>query len=41
VTLPTGAEQQVTSVISQLADAAGFEAHSHRLDVLGLCNDCT
>jgi Fur family transcriptional regulator, ferric uptake regulator len=40
VTLPTGAEQQVTSAISQLADAAGFQAHSHRLDVLGLCSAC-
>ena len=40
VTLPTGAEQQVASVISQLEDAAGFQAHSHRLDVLGLCSAC-
>ena len=40
VTLPVGFEQQVTGAIGQLADAEGFEAHSHRLDVLGLCFAC-
>jgi Fur family transcriptional regulator, ferric uptake regulator len=40
VTLPVGFEQQVTGTIGQLADAEGFEAHSHRLDVLGLCLTC-
>jgi Fur family transcriptional regulator, ferric uptake regulator len=40
VTLPDGFEQQVTGAIGQLADAEGFEAHSHRLDVLGLCLAC-
>src|SRR6478609_924259 len=40
VTLPATLEQQVTGAISQLADADGFQAHSHRLDVLGLCAAC-
>jgi Fur family ferric uptake transcriptional regulator len=40
VTLPDGFEQQVTGAIGRLADAEGFEAHSHRLDVLGLCGTC-
>jgi Fe2+ or Zn2+ uptake regulation protein len=40
VTLPAGSEQQVTGAISKLADAEGFQAHSHRLDVLGLCAAC-
>jgi Fur family ferric uptake transcriptional regulator len=40
VTLPKGFEEQAASAISALADAEGFEAHSHRLDVLGLCSGC-
>ena len=40
MTLPAGFEQQVTEAIRQLADAEGFQAHSHRLDVLGLCAAC-
>jgi Fe2+ or Zn2+ uptake regulation protein len=40
VTLPAGFEQQVTEAIGQLGDAEGFQAHSHRLDVLGLCEAC-
>jgi Fe2+ or Zn2+ uptake regulation protein len=40
VTLPTGLEQQVTSAITTLAGAEGFQAHSHRLDMLGLCAAC-
>jgi Fe2+ or Zn2+ uptake regulation protein len=40
VTLPAGFEQQVAGAIGRLADAEGFEAHSHRLDVLGLCLTC-
>jgi Fur family transcriptional regulator, ferric uptake regulator len=40
VTLPAGFEQQTNEAISQLADAAGFQANSHRLDVLGLCAAC-
>ena len=40
VTLPAGFEQQVTEAIGQLAEAEGFQAHSHRLDVLGLCAAC-
>jgi Fur family transcriptional regulator, ferric uptake regulator len=40
ITLPTGLEQQVTAAITTLAGADGFQAHSHRLDVLGLCATC-
>jgi Fe2+ or Zn2+ uptake regulation protein len=40
VTLPAGLEQQVTDAITNLADAESFQAHSHRLDVLGLCAAC-
>jgi Fur family transcriptional regulator, ferric uptake regulator len=40
VTLPDGLEQQLTDAISRLAEAEGFQAHAHRLDVLGLCAAC-
>jgi Fur family transcriptional regulator, ferric uptake regulator len=40
VTLPASLEQQVAGAIAQLTVAAGFDAHSHRLDVLGLCDAC-
>ena len=40
VTLPAGLEQQVTAAITNLAYAEGFQAHSHRLDMLGLCAAC-
>ena len=40
VTLPAGFEQQAARAIGQLADAEGFQAHSHRLDVLGQCAAC-
>ena len=40
VTLPASFEQQTAEAIGQLADAEGFQAHGHRLDVLGLCSAC-
>ena len=40
VTLPPTFEHQVAKAIGQLADAEGFQAHSHRLDVLGECASC-
>jgi len=40
VTLPPLFEHQAAATISRLADAEGFEAHSHRLDVLGVCAAC-
>ena len=40
VTLPAGLEQDVARAISQLAGAEGFQAHSHQLDVLGVCAAC-
>jgi Fe2+ or Zn2+ uptake regulation protein len=33
-------EQSVASTVDHLAKAQGFQPHSHRLDVLGLCADC-
>lgn len=40
VTPPPGFERQVAGAVSDLAGAAGFQAHSHRLDILGMCADC-
>jgi Fe2+ or Zn2+ uptake regulation protein len=40
VTLPAGFEQDVARAIGQLAAAERFQAHSHRLDVLGVCAEC-
>jgi Fur family transcriptional regulator, ferric uptake regulator len=40
VTPPDGFEHQVAGAITDIASAAGFQAHSHRLDVLGLCSAC-
>jgi len=40
VTPPAGFEHLVAGAVSDIADAAGFQAHSHRLDVLGLCAAC-
>src|SRR5215475_3099031 len=40
VTPPAGFEYQVAGAITDIAAAAGFQAHSHRLDVLGLCATC-
>jgi Fur family transcriptional regulator, ferric uptake regulator len=40
VTLPAEVEEGVTTAIVQLARAESFQAHSHRLDILGLCAAC-
>ena len=40
VILPPDFERQTAAVISELAGAEGFQASSHRLDVVGLCADC-
>ena len=40
VTLPASFEQQASEAIGQLAEAEGFQAHSHQLDVIGLCAAC-
>lgn len=40
VTLPADLEYDVARAIGQLADAESFQAHSHRLDILGLCAGC-
>jgi Fur family transcriptional regulator, ferric uptake regulator len=39
-TPPPGFEQQLDAVVSASARAEGFQAHSHRLDVPGLCPAC-
>jgi Fur family transcriptional regulator, ferric uptake regulator len=33
-------ERQVSFTVDELAAAEGFEPHSHRLDVLGVCAEC-
>ncbi|MBV8462425.1 MAG: transcriptional repressor [Acidimicrobiales bacterium] len=33
-------ERQVRRTLDELADDQGFEPHSHRVDVLGLCAGC-
>ena len=33
-------ERQVSRTVDELSAAEGFEPHSHRLDVLGLCAGC-
>ena len=40
VTPPVGFEQEVAGAVSHIAGTEGFEAHSHRLDILGLCAAC-
>jgi Fe2+ or Zn2+ uptake regulation protein len=40
ITLPASLEHDINAAISQLAGAESFQAHSHRLDVLGLCVGC-
>jgi Fe2+ or Zn2+ uptake regulation protein len=40
VTPPEGFEHQVAGAVSDIAAEAGFQAQSHRLDVLGLCAAC-
>jgi Fur family transcriptional regulator, ferric uptake regulator len=40
VTPPPGFEQQVDGAVSDITRAEGFQVHSHRLDVLGLCATC-
>lgn len=40
VTPSAAFEHSVSSTVEQLAKAEGFEPHSHRLDVLGVCAQC-
>ena len=40
VTLPADFEKDVSKAVGELADAERFEAHSHRLDILGICAAC-
>jgi len=40
VTPPPAFERQVSGAVSSITDAEGFEAHGHRLDVVGLCAGC-
>jgi Fe2+ or Zn2+ uptake regulation protein len=40
VTPAAAFERTVAKTVIQLAEAEGFQPHSHRLDVLGFCADC-
>jgi Fe2+ or Zn2+ uptake regulation protein len=40
VTAPAALERSVAKSLSALAEAEGFQTHSHRLDVLGVCATC-
>ena len=40
VTLPASLEEDLAKATGLLADAEGFQARSHRLDVLGTCAAC-
>jgi Fe2+ or Zn2+ uptake regulation protein len=40
VTPTASFERMVAKTVDQFAIATGFQPHSHRLDVLGLCADC-
>lgn len=40
VTPSPGFEQQVSGAVTTVTSAEGFQAHSHRLDILGLCASC-
>lgn len=40
VTPPASFENQVAGAVSRIAATEGFQAHSHRLDILGLCAAC-
>jgi Fe2+ or Zn2+ uptake regulation protein len=33
-------ERNVATTVERLADAEGFQPHGHRLDILGLCQNC-
>lgn len=41
VTLPAAVERSVEKAVAGVAAEAGFEAHQHRLDLLGRCGECT
>ena len=41
VTLPPGVERSLDASLEQLAAANGFTLQHHRLDLVGLCGDCT
>jgi Fur family ferric uptake transcriptional regulator len=40
ITPSSAFERTITQQLDQLADAQGFQLHSHRVDVLGLCDAC-
>ena len=40
ITPPDAFERTISEQLDQLADAQGFQPHSHRVDVLGLCAAC-
>jgi Fur family transcriptional regulator, ferric uptake regulator len=40
-TLSSKVERSASKSLEQIATEAGFEMHGHRLDVVGLCADCS
>ena len=41
ITLAARVERNLNEAIIEIAGAEGFRPHGHRLDVLGLCRDCS
>ena len=41
ITLAEGTERNVSDAIEEIAEAERFRPQSHRLDVLGVCSDCS
>ena len=40
VTLPDSVERSLDKAMAQVSDAAGFQLHNHRLDLVGRCAEC-
>jgi Fe2+ or Zn2+ uptake regulation protein len=40
ITPSVSLEHTITQQLDRLAESQGFQPHSHRLDVLGLCASC-
>jgi Fe2+ or Zn2+ uptake regulation protein len=39
--LPPSTDRRLVRVLESLAEGAGFTVDSHRLDLIGLCSDCS
>ena len=40
VTLPPGVERSLDVSLAKVAEASGFTLQHHRLDLVGLCEEC-